>query len=41
MGWRFTQGIKQMVNFDDFALWDRHVDENEMKRIFEHGRTQT
>ena len=34
-GWKYTSGAKDAIEYDDVALWDRHIEENEMKRIYE------
>ena len=35
LGWRFTSKPKDAIQYDDLALWDRHIDSNEMQRIFQ------
>ena len=35
IGWRYTAGPKHALNMDDIALWERYIEANEVRRIYQ------
>ncbi|XP_066913935.1 uncharacterized protein [Clytia hemisphaerica] len=35
IGWRYGSGHKHALDFDDIALWERYIEANEVKRIYQ------
>jgi len=34
LGWKYSTGVKEAIEYDEIAFWNRYLDENEIKKIY-------